>query len=266
MMRIIAADMYRFFCGKFVYITAIAMTAFLVFFSYAAQVAAETIAAEGGVMDPVTAALAESLTAATSVANALTMMEIVTYVAIAVVAVIVASTFGRSTIKNELSVGISRTKLYFSRLISVSLLAASFLLMYVLVAFVVGFIAGGMGDWGVVSAGDVLQSIAVQLLMLTAMVSVFTAFVFAVQKETLSIGLSIAFLLVPMLFGAVLSLSHPELSEAMASFELTQMIRAFANFGMHTSTEIVRAALVGLAYITVSTGIGMALFNRAEIE
>ena len=296
MMNLIRADLYRITRGKGIYITfAVVLIAnfFLVFgmslLINAAFTLAETVdpyaivqieeaLAEAGIVEgyldiqsmwPNTGwGLVEILMSASNV---------LLYFLLPLIIFTAGAIFDYGTVKNTLARGMCRTKLYISKLISISILCLILILFYMFTGMAMGALLGGMGTPAHPAPWLLLfQMIISRYIILLGAASVGTFLVFVLRRSGAAIGTFIAYFMITsfvfMIIGSVL----PSLSWIL-NLELSlTMQRMFAEQGlselainipayMDTSDYII-AFGTAVFYMVVPTIAGLALFRKAEIK
>ncbi|MCL2003704.1 MAG: ABC transporter permease [Oscillospiraceae bacterium] len=177
-----------------------------------------------------------------------------------------APMFSHGTVKNTLSCGTARTKLYLSKLILTSGLTVAMMLFYLASGVLVATIFHGYG--GTSPDGywlHVLKICSAQLLLLLALNCVGTFLVFAFRRTAIVNGVYIAFCLVP----AVVIMALTNVSEGFVriyDFDLLGNIRKFGFIDALTAADILKGFATGAFYIIAPTIAGIALFKKAEIK
>ena len=278
MLRIMLADLYRALQGKLFWLTALilAIIAALSVFVFGMAPGVVHVEHEVGyavvedgyiIAEPVPLDLGNfELTAAEAVTISAGGMGNLAYVVLAIAAVIALTPFDAGAIKNELSVGASRSKLYFSKWLLSAFITLIFMLLYTFLFFVFGLIGGGLGEWSSEFVTNFAWGFAAQILFVLGYLSVAMLFIFGIRKEGVSIYGFIGFVLIPAMTGALLSLAWPDIIDIFAIFELGLLIQTFAEHNEMYTYQIVRGIAVGTAYIVLPTALGLALFRKADIK
>ncbi len=263
MLNIIRADIYRLIRGKCIYITFIF---FLVFISLQTALPGEiTIGVS-------TDELKEAINIPGKINGQLapfTIMsfsENIIFFMLAIIFVLTATDFSSGAVKNILSNGVSRIKLYASKLILASLFCIIMFTGGIITSVMVATIMNGFG--GTITGEylfHVWQPFALQLLILIASVSVGMAIIFITKKGSALNALYIAFFLVPTMIILLLMNIAPILENLM-KYDLIINLKILPNIAAMANADIIRALLVGIVYITASTGLGMMIFKKSEIK
>jgi len=207
----------------------------------------------------------EVITGARAAQMSLVSMDVLIYFFLPLIVIVAMSPFSSSAVKNELTIGISRVRFYFSKLMLSSILSVAFMVVYVLLFVVFGTIRDGFGNWGGGLGIEVLQAFAAHMLFALAFNSVGMFFCFVVRRAGATEGLYIAFALAPQIVIALLMIAFPEAIRALY-FDLGSLFGMFAQVSTMYTVEIVRGLLVGLAWLVVPTMAGIALFQKADIK
>ncbi|MCL2364908.1 MAG: ABC transporter permease [Defluviitaleaceae bacterium] len=207
----------------------------------------------------------EVITAADGAQMALASMDIMMYFILPIVLILAMAPFSSSAVKNELTIGFSRAKFYFSKLLFACTLSVLFMVVNIALYILFGTVSDGWGYWGSGLGIEVLQIFGSQVLFALAFnsIGVFMCFVF--RKSGVAIGLYIAFTLVPQMVIGLLSIAFPEALRAMY-FDLASLFGIFAGMPTMQSADIIQGLLIGLAWLVVPTVAGLAIFQRAEIK
>jgi len=271
MFRLIRADIYRILRGKALYITLIVLLAVVALIVGAAQ----TGGAVGMQFTPeqaeeVVSAISDVAMPGVSAANIPEIlaisMENFTFFLLPVVVIVAGAIFTHGTVKNDISWGTSRTKLYFSKLILSVGLCILMLIFYVGSSMLVAAVIGGFG--GPVPTGHwigLLQIFSAQLVLLVALVAVGVFLAFTTKRTAAVNGAYIAFCLVPPLAITLLAAANSSLIRLM-DFDMLSNVMALANLPSMETSEMLRALGIGAFWLISSTVAGVALFRRAEIK
>jgi len=271
MLKIIRADIYRILRGKALYITLavlLATGALLVGTWSSAQAGGITVTPEAAAeASNIVAIMEEAGATGVSIPQALAIsMENFTFFLLSIIIIVAGAMFSHNTVKNDIAWGVSRTKLYFSKLLLTVFICILMLLFYVGTCMLMATIWNGFG--GPAPAGHwvgLLQIFAAQLVLLIALVA-FGVFLAFTTKRTAAVnGLFIAFCLVPPLVISLLMLGNPNLSRLM-DFDMLTNIMRLAHLPSMENREILRALGLGMFYLVASTTAGVALFRRTEIK
>jgi len=193
-------------------------------------------------------------------------MENFVFFLLPIVIIAAGAMFSHNTVKNDIAWGISRTKLYFSKLLLATVIGVLMLLFYIVAGMIMATVLGGLG--GPAPAGHwlgLLQIFAAQLVILVAIIAVGVFLAFTTKRNAAVNGIFIAFCLLPPMIISLLMLGNPDFSRFLDYDLLTNLMR-LANLPNLETREILRALGLGMFYLAASTTAGVALFSRAEIK
>jgi len=222
----------------------------------------ETI--ESGPISAIIPAPEEIMNGAVAVQIALDSMDGLGYYFILPLIIMVAmAAFSSGAIKNDLAVGINRTKLYLSKLILSSALSFVFMFLYVALAVIFAIMIDGIGYWGGFS--EKLLSFGMQLFIMLAVNSVGIFFCFATRRTAAAIGAFLAFAFIPIMIAALLSVAFPRALDFFY-YDLMYQLVIFSQTAGLTCTDFIRGIVIGLVYLVVPTIGGILLFRKVEIK
>ena len=266
MMNIIRADIYRIFRGKAIYIT-FALLLLL-------NVLVVATSSPGGLVVSVTGEeTVASYADENFVYDGKNIPEVLynstpnlIYFLLPLLIAVAAPMFSHGTVKNSLSFGISRTKLYFAKLILSSGLTLLMMLFYMSSGILIATVIRGYG--GTPPDGywlNILKICSAQLFMLIAMNCMGVYLVFASKRTAIVNGAYIAFCLVPTAIIMALILVDPDFSR-LFDFEFNQIILRFGTIETMKTRDFVTSFATGAFFITVPTVAGIISFRKAEIK
>lgn len=264
MLRIMQADLYRFFQGKAPYILATVITLFSAVTVFVFQTAVSTVNVSTE-DDPILGI--EAINGSEVISIALGSMNMVMWIVLTVGVIVSMAVFDSGTIKNEIATGMNRAQLYLSRLTLTSVISIVYMVFFLIVVVAMGSVVGGFGDWSGELILDALQIFGAQALLAIGFCSICTFLAFTLRREGAAIWLYVGVILAPLMIVTLLSLAWPDISGTIAHYELASLMNLFAEHETLLSNfEFVRGLLVGLAYIAVPTIIGALLFKQADIK
>ena len=268
MIRLMRADLYRIFRGKAIYITfaviaiVIALTVYVMRSSMVVGMQPGELGEDFENMLPV---IHETMDGAIAAGMAINSMNNMIYFFLALIIGVGMAAFSSGAVRNEISVGISRTKFYLTKLALSSIICIAFVLAYFVLHVFMAATVGGLGEWGNGFFTDALIALGAQMFFTVAMCSVGIFLCFVTRRTAAVNGLYLAFVLVPLLVVSLLMLRFPSAGEYF-NYDLGNQFYIFANTVRLSGREIARGVAVGLAYILVPTIGGIALFKKAEIK
>ena len=263
MMNLMRADMYRILRGKAVYISLAVMVLLAALVVFVFRIAPATgIITEEDVFVPV----AENyMTGAMGAELAIGGMNNIAFIFLVGIVVTAMAAFSSGAVKNELTIGIGRTKFYFSKWLLTCLLSISAMLIFLAMFIIFATFVDGFGYWGDGYLAEVLTSFGLQSILAIAFSSIGVFFSFVTRKAAAVNGLYIAFMLVPTFIIALLAEAFPRAMDFVV-YDMSFLFGVFATAANQPTADIVRGVIIGLGYILVSTVAGVLLFRKAEIR
>jgi ABC-type transport system involved in multi-copper enzyme maturation permease subunit len=266
MMNIIKADIYRIVRGKAIYITFAVLLALNIL--VVATMNQGTIGAAMGELDGSLGYDHESFRFdGINIAEVLyTSTDNTAYFLLPIFILVASHMFTHGTVKNSLSRGISRTKLYISKLLLSSCLTLLMLIFYIASGIVIATILRGYG--GTPPDGYWLHIIKVcsaQFAMLLALNCVGIFLIFSTKRTAIVNSVYIAFCLVPAIVVMSLINVNPDFIK-IYDFDLLGNMRKLGFINALETADFVKAFATAAFYIAAPTLAGIALFKRAEIK
>ncbi|MCL2499461.1 MAG: ABC transporter permease [Defluviitaleaceae bacterium] len=263
MMNIIRADIYAIIRSKGLYVTFTVLLLFILM-----SIGTQTAGAIhfGGVWEEGLELAELNFTGINSAQALYTSTDALFFFILALSLIAAIPIFKHGTVKNDLAWGISRTKLYLSKLFVAAVLCVLWFILYIGLGMLLATVLSGFG--GPVPEGywlNLFQTLGAQLVILLALtcVGVFLSFTF--KRSGAVNGIFIAFCLVP---GLVLMM-FMEAGYTLGKILEFDMLVAVSRLGYHNQLDAQAIATmlgVGMFYIIASTVGGIALFKRAEIK
>ena len=259
MLNMMRADMYRILRGKGIYITFAIMLAFSILTVYVLRSAMQV-----GFVEHIHETL-DVMTGAYAASMILNSMDVLMFFFLPLIVILAVSPFSSSAVKNELTIGLSRVKFYFSKFILSSILSVIFMALYLGISVILATTVDGFGYWGNGLITDVVQSFGMQILFALALNSVGMFFSFITRNTGAAVGIYLAIILAPQLIIGLLGMAFPEVMELMY-YDLASQFGIFAQVSRLSATEIARGIAVGLGYLLIPIIGGVVLFRKAEIK
>ena len=266
MMNIIRADIYRLLRGKAIYIT---FTVLLLM-----NILAVATSAQGGlIVDISEQEEIANFEKVDVIYNGMNIAEVLynstpnlIYLLLPLLIAVASPMFSHGAVKNSLSYGMPRTKLYFSKLILSSVLALILMLFYILSGILLATIFRGFGgtppdDYWL----NILKICCAQSFFLLAMNSVGIFLAFATKRTAIVNGAYIALCLIPTSVVMLLMQVEPDFIKFF-DYEILQIILKFGSIAAMETADFVKAFVTGAIYIIAPTIAGTLLFKRAEIK
>ena len=173
--------------------------------------------------------------------------------------------FSDSTIKNDISWGMSRAKLYVSKVFVMAILALLLYLFYIgagilLAAVTVGFGGAEVGFWP-----GLLQAMGAQMIVTLALCSLMVFLSFLLKKPYVLTEVLAFVLLIPMIVNIIANLFNADLSWVLY-FDLTSTLHRFASLSLLDNRSILIGFGVVAVWAVVPSALGIALLRKAEIK
>lgn len=180
----------------------------------------------------------------------------------------ISSEYKLGTIKTTISKGFKRTNIFFSKFIIASILSLFLVILYVVVATVIGTMLWGFGTVDNSFYIDILKFILLQLYLNLAFSSVFIMISFLMNGTGGAIAVNlcvmelsqIAVYLIRMLIHRITNHDY-EITKGLISANINSLITNELN-----NELIVRSLIVGTCYIVVTILISIFFLNRKEIK
>ena len=195
-----------------------------------------------------------------------TQMHTMAFFLLALIILTATPIFTNQTVKNDIAWGISRTKLYLSKLI----IAASLCIL-----MVVFYIGVGMGfatllhGWGGTTPDgfwlSLFQTVGAQLLLLISMTCIGVFLIFTSKRTAIVNGAYIAFCLIPAMILTFLASQSFNVARLL-ELDIMSGINRLGFLSQLETGSIFTILGVGVVYIVVTTVFGIILFKKAEIK
>lgn len=260
MMNILRADIYRMVRSKSLYITCALLFAYILLIVGTMQ----AINIGGNMFLEDSSDLL--FDGANIIVTLASRMDTLIYFLLPLSLLVSSPMFTNNTIKNDIAWGISRSKLYFSKILLSSILCVFMLLFYVVVGMLIATVLHGFG--AAISTDmwiNLIQMLSSQLFMLLVMNSIIISLMFTTKRTIVVTGAYIGFSLVPMVVLSILLESNPTLI-TLLNFDIPITIRRFANINLMDSSEVIKLFTVGVSYMLIATTIGLLSFRKADIQ
>lgn len=183
------------------------------------------------------------------------------------ISLFVGSEFNNGTIKNIASKNYSRTKIYLSKLIVAVVVGILFTLAYALFSTITATALWGFGDVGSGYWPLVIKSVSIELLLMSAFVSIFVMVSMFIRQNGGSLAANICFL---EFFSLIVTLGEMLIKNifdkkiVLSNYLIDiNMSEVAANL---TKTVAIRSIVVGLGFFLVATVIGIGSFQKRDIK
>jgi len=179
-------------------------------------------------------------------------------------AIFISREFDNGTIKNTLSRGMSRTKVYFSKFLVSSIAALIMLICFMTSTLIGGTMAWGFDPNGIATASGIITMVFMQSLLAVACVAVFTFVSMTLRSAGASIALCVVSVsLMPTLLGAISMMLGNTIG-----LEVYWLGEAISNLAtvVPASADIVNGIILAVAWSVVSIIAGIILFRHVDIK
>lgn len=180
------------------------------------------------------------------------------------VAIFVSSEFGFGTMKNTLSRGAERIKVFFSKFVVCSCAALVMLCAFIIAMLTAGSIFWGFDPNGIVTFSGMLGMIALQSMLIIAFTALFVFISMTMRSGGGAIATNIICVTmastllgaISMLFGGSINLSDYWLSWGVS--KLATLAPA--------SGDVIQGVLIALGWGIVSLVVGTTLFKKIDVK
>ena len=267
--NIIRADMYRLFRGKAIYITFAILLALAVLNVFISDAVVEATITIGVVtMEEANEASlpeAPAFTGARAAMLAVSNMGIMAFFFLPLIIIVSMTMFSTGAVKNELSAGLSRTKLYAAKFILSFCLCMALMFSYAFSNFLLATISNGFGYWGGDLVPFLLKGFGALMLITLAFASLGVFLSFTTRRTAAVNGLYLAIILIPAMIVSVVVLAFPG-AIAYMDYDLFNQFHVFLYAVVNPSSQLIRSIAVCLAFIIIPTIAGVSFFRKAEIK
>jgi ABC-2 type transport system permease protein len=179
-----------------------------------------------------------------------------------IIAIFVTAEFSHGTMKNSVSKGFLRWKIYASK--GISMLAAAYLLIFV--TFIIGAGVGAVlfGGMGVFTA-DLFKKIGIELLLYAALVSFFLLISMVIRNlgGVLAINILGVLTVEPLIYQIIELINKGKIE--FSKYSLVNNID-FYNSSAAGGDDYLRSAVVALVYLAITLILGLLAFRKADIK
>ncbi len=263
-MNMIKADLYRIFRTKGVYITTILLLLFI-----SLQVISNKIGFVGvstNTTEYFNEVNSQKFTGSIAPFVMVKYVDNLLYFILPFIIFISSADFSSGAVKNILSSGVSRTKLYLTKLFLSCFTCFLILFINIIIAITIGTILNGFGgEFNAEFIIRLLKPFSAQLFMFLAVTCVGVFFVFTTKKTASVNSLYIAFCICPVILIFMFMRINSDF-EFLKKYDIISNLRMLSNFEILSTTDFTRAMLIGTFYILTSTIAGIYFFNKSEIK
>ena len=179
----------------------------------------------------------------------------------------VAPMFSNGTIKNDLAWGVSRAKLYISKLVVSLGLCIAMVVFYMGSGFLIATIANGFG--GPVPEGlwtTMFQTLGAQLWMFFALTAILVFLIFITKREGVVIITFIAGAMAPQMLFFILSEVGVTIPQWLLYFDIGSSINRLGYLELLETRSIFIILAAGLIYMLGTTIGGIAVFKKGSVK
>jgi len=261
MMNIIRADLYRIARSKGMYIAFGIVLAISVVLTVVQGMGADTMIVFEGNFLTGTEIEQVAVNGANAAAALISLASLIIMLVIPIFTIVAGPIFQDGTVKNEVSWGISRTKLYAARLVIVGVLSVLLLVTLVGVGTGIATILWGFGDGGL----DILASFAALSFMYVAAGWTGVFLVFTIKNGFVVVEVFGGLMIGVGFIAMILGMAGVNV-EAMLYFDMMTNVARLANAAQLETRSLLLSLGVGMIWLVVPTVIGLTRFQRAEIK
>jgi len=266
MLNIIKSDFYKLKKSKAFWVCTILCVVFAVLMVTALNVGMNRALANLDSGDPEMmqmAEMAENISGISALQEFLPMGFNIIFIGV-FVAIFVSSEFGYGTMKNTLSRGADRIKVFFSKFVVCSCAALVMLLAFIAAMLAAGSIAWGFDPTGIVTFSGMLGMISLQSLLVIAYTALFVFISMTMRGTGGAIATNIICVTmastllgaISMLFGGSINLSDYWLEWGLSKFAVMSP----------PSGDIIQGILIALGWGIASLAAGTTLFKKIDVK
>jgi len=180
------------------------------------------------------------------------------------IAIFVTSEFVYGTIKNTLSRGADRAKVFFSKLLVCGTAAVIMQILFIAALLAAGAAVWGFDTQGISTAGSMVRVLLSQILVIISFTVLFTSIATAIRSNGGSIATNIlCATMISTFFNALNMLFNYKI--AVNDYWIGGVVDKLANF-TPAPGDILHGILVVLAWGVVSLLVGTALFKKQDVK
>lgn len=180
------------------------------------------------------------------------------------IAIFISSEFGFGTMKNTLSRGADRIKVFLSKFVVSSCAALVMLFAFILTLIATGTIVWGFDTGGILTFSGILGLVSMQSLLIIAFAAFFTFVSMTMRSNGGAIATNIICVTmastllgaISMLFGGSIDLSQYWLSDTVSKLATLTPV----------SGDVTQGVLIALGWIIASLLVGTILFKKQDVK
>jgi ABC-2 type transport system permease protein len=179
------------------------------------------------------------------------------------IATFLSPEFSHGTMKNALTRGVNRVKVFLSKFLVCSCVSVLMTLMYILALLFAGTVVWGFDPNGIFSLTGLINALALQSLLAISFAALYTFISFSIR----SYGIAMATIIMSVIMGgkimgavgAIIGMEH------LDSFWLEWGVSSMATYAP-ASSDITQSIIVALGWGIVSIIAGSALFKKFDVQ
>ena len=179
------------------------------------------------------------------------------------ISIFVSAEFSHGTIKNIASKGVSRSKIYLSKLLTVMIVTAIFSLVLAAVGTLAASCMWGFGPVSGEVIWQCIRLVLMQTLLHIALVSFFMMICFIMKNSGAAISINIcSMMFIPTIFALIDKLLKKDawISNIWPATYINSLVTLTPEMSL-----LIKALAIALIYIVVSSALGMFVFHKKDI-
>ncbi|GHV55175.1 hypothetical protein AGMMS49579_17340 [Spirochaetia bacterium] len=256
-MNIIKSEFYKLKKSKLFYVCMLICAVIPAIMAIAIQLGVQTRGAEG------MSAIVDDISGAAFLAETLGLALLPTVLAV-FVSIFVSSEFHNGTMKNYVSKGFNRVKIYLSKLVVSGAAVLAIYAVHAAVSLALGTALWGFDPSGAAAVSGVATMLLGEGLLLLAYTSVFVLVSMWLRSNGASIAVAIcAASVLPTILMTIDFILEDVIS--LSSFWISGNVSALASITPE-SGAVLQGLIVGFCYLTGGTVLGSLLFKKQDIK
>ncbi len=183
-----------------------------------------------------------------------------------IIAIFITAEFSHGTMKNVVSKGYSKIKIYFSKYIT--MLTATYIVLFL--GMIIGtinatFTSGKLGDFNAENVAWIFKSLGIEIVLNAAFVAILVLVSMIVRNlgGVIAINILGVMTVMPLIFMLLQYIAKGKIK--FTEYDLFTNITTSIAKGTQTS-DLLRAVIVGCIYFILMTGIGIFAFKKSDIK
>ncbi|MCL2885035.1 MAG: ABC transporter permease [Oscillospiraceae bacterium] len=264
MRNLLRADFYKLKKSKAFWICTLLGIAIAVLM-VVAEKAAVNLAATGAGGDSPVGEMASAASGVWAVTMSLTQQHFNIILMGIFAAIFISSEFGYGTMKNTLSRGAQRWKVFASKFVTCGAGALFMVLTFMGALLAMGTAFWGFDPQGNVSAGGFIGMILLQMLLMLSFAAVFTFISMTIRAGGGAIATNIITVLIVSTLLSAVNLLFNSNTVDLNKYWLTRTVETLATTAP-ASGDVTRGIVVALAWGVGSLALGTVLFNKQDVK